>query len=99
MKNQNRNSKFFENTYKIVRQIPFGKVTSYGAIARYIGSPQAARIVGWAMNKAHLQEDYVPAHRVVNNKGILTGKIHFGNSNTMQQLLENEGLSIENNQI
>ncbi|MDA3778993.1 MAG: MGMT family protein [Bacteroidales bacterium] len=99
MKNQNQNKDFFEKVYEITRQIPYGKATSYGAIARYIGSPQAARMVGWALNNSHLQKKYVPAHRVVNKDGVLTGKLHFGNSNTMQQLIENEGLSINNNQI
>ncbi len=85
--------------YDVARLIPFGRVTSYGAIANYIGSAQSARIVGWAMNDSHQQTNYVPAHRVVNRNGLLTGKNHFGNSNTMKQLLENEGIKIENDKI
>lgn len=89
---------FFEKVYTIVRQIPEGRVTSYGAIARCIGSPQSARMVGWAMNASHAVED-VPAHRVVNRKGFLTGKHHFDGTNLMQQLLENEGVEVIDNQI
>lgn len=83
----------------MVRQIPHGRVTSYGAIAKYLGTAQSARVVGWAMNDSHHQNEYVPAHRVVNRNGLLTGKQHFGNSNTMKQLLENEGVKIENDKI
>ena len=89
---------FFEKVYAIVRQIPEGRVTSYGAIARSIGSPQSARMVGWAMNASHAVED-VPAHRVVNRLGLLTGKHHFEGTNLMQQLLENEGVEVIDNQI
>lgn len=89
---------FFERVYVVVRQIPFGKVTSYGAIARTLGSGRSARMVGWAMNASHSLED-VPAHRVVNRKGLLTGKMHFDGSNLMQQLLENEGIIVIDNQI
>ncbi len=90
---------FFEKVYKVARQIPFGRVCTYGTIARHIGSPQAARMVGWAMNKCSNEKEFVPAHRVVNRNGILTGKHHFANSNTMQELLEAEGVVIINNQI
>ena len=83
----------------MARLVPYGRVTSYGAIAKYLGSAQSARVVGWAMNDSHKQKEYVPAHRVVNRNGVLTGKHHFGNSNTMKQLLENEGLKVENDQI
>lgn len=89
---------FFEKVYAVARLIPFGKVTSYGAIARYLGSTGSARMVGWAMNASH-GDDTIPAHRVVNSKGILTGKHHFDGTNLMQQLLESEGAIIENNQI
>lgn len=85
--------------YEIARLIPYGRVTSYGAIAKYLGTAQSARVVGWAMNDSHRQMEYVPAHRVVNRNGLLTGKHHFGNSNTMKQLLENEGIKIENDKI
>lgn len=88
---------FFERVYVIVRQIPFGKVTSYGAIAKALGA-RSARMVGWAMNACHNMDD-VPAHRVVNQKGLLTGKHHFDGTNLMQQLLENEGIEVVNNQI
>ncbi len=89
---------FFEKVYQVAIQIPHGRVTSYGAIARYIGSPQAARMVGWAMNASHTHPD-VPAHRVVNRKGLLTGKHHFEGTNLMQQLLENEGIEVVDLQI
>jgi len=90
---------FFSQAYQVVRKIPAGRVTSYGAIAAYLGSPGAARMVGWAMNASHSQNDFVPAHRVVNRNGLLTGKHHFGAPNVMQELLENEGLKIVDGQI
>ncbi|HRW63150.1 MAG TPA: MGMT family protein [Bacteroidales bacterium] len=100
MKNPRKNNiGFFDKVYAVVRQIPFGKVTSYGAIAKFLGSAQSSRMVGWAMNNSHTQEEYVPAHRVVNRNGLLTGKHHFGNTNTMKQLLENEGIKVENDKI
>lgn len=89
---------FFERVYVIVRQIPYGKVTSYGAIAKALGTARSARMVGWAMNASHYLED-VPAHRVVNRKGLLTGKLHFDGTSLMQQLLENEGIEVRDNQI
>mgnify|MGYP001072481900 FL=1 len=89
---------FFEKVYDVVREIPFGRVCSYGLIARYLGSPQSARMVGWAMNASHIKGD-VPAHRVVNRIGLLTGKQHFEGSNLMQQLLESEGIQIKENQV
>ncbi|MBC7643002.1 MAG: MGMT family protein [Flavobacterium sp.] len=89
---------FFERVYAVARQIPYGKVTSYGAIARALGSGRSARMVGWAMNASHNLDD-VPAHRVVNRKGLLTGKHHFEGTNLMQQLLENEGIIVIDNQI
>lgn len=89
---------FFEKVYTIARQIPYGKVTSYGAIAKALGTARSARMVGWAMNACHNMED-IPAHRVVNRKGLLTGKHHFDGTNLMQQLLESEGIEIVNNQI
>ena len=91
-------SNFFEKVYAIARHIPEGRITSYGAIAKCIGSPQSARMVGWAMNASHNRLD-VPAHRVVNRKGLLTGKHHFEGKNLMQQLLENEGVIVIENQI
>ncbi|WP_010231762.1 MGMT family protein [Gillisia marina] len=89
---------FFERVYEVVKLIPSGRVTSYGAIARYIGAAKSARMVGWAMNKAHDLEE-VPAQRVVNRLGLLTGKHHFGGTNAMQQLLESEGVVVRDNQI
>ncbi len=94
-----KNEGFFSKVYQVARMIPHGRVTSYGAIARYLGSAGSARMVGWAMNNSHCEKDYIPAHRVVNRTGLLTGKHHFGNSGTMQQLLENEGAVIENDRI
>ena len=95
---KSNNDNFFERVYEIVRQIPDGKVTSYGAIAKAIGAARSARMVGWAMNASHNLED-VPAHRVVNRNGMLTGKHHFDGTNLMQQLLENEGIKVVDNQI
>ena len=89
---------FFERVYAVARKIPYGKVTSYGAIAKAIGSGRSARMVGWAMNASHNLDD-VPAHRVVNRKGLLTGKHHFDGTNLMQQLLESEGIVVIDNQI
>ncbi|WP_394751305.1 MGMT family protein [Spongiimicrobium salis] len=96
MKPENKN--FFQKTYEVARLIPYGKVTTYGAIAKYLGAARSARMVGWAMNGAGGMED-VPAHRVVNRKGLLTGKHHFEGTNLMQQLLENEGIEVVDNQI
>lgn len=92
------NDNFFERVYAIARQIPHGKVTSYGAIAKALGATRSARMVGWAMNASHNRED-VPAHRVVNRVGLLSGKHHFGGTNLMQQLLESEGIKVVDNQI
>lgn len=89
---------FFERVYQVVRQVPVGRVTSYGAIARYLGTGRSARVVGWAMNQSHGLED-VPAHRVVNRNGLLTGKHHFDGTRLMQQLLEGEGVRVVDNQI
>jgi methylated-DNA-protein-cysteine methyltransferase-like protein len=89
---------FFSKVYEVVKLIPFGKVTSYGAIANYLGAAKSARMVGYAMNASHAIPD-VPAHRVVNRKGLLTGKHHFDGTNLMQQLLESEGAIIIDNQI
>jgi methylated-DNA-protein-cysteine methyltransferase-like protein len=97
-KNTSENTNFFERVYEVARQIPVGRVTSYGAIAKVLGSARSARMVGWAMNASHKMED-IPAHRVVNRKGLLTGKMHFDGTNLMQQLLENEGVKVVNNQI
>lgn len=97
---------FFDRVYRVAAMIPYGRVTSYGAIAKYLGAARSARMVGWAISNSHLINysketdiNFIPAHRVVNRNGILTGKHHFGNSTTMQQLLENEGAIIENDRI
>lgn len=90
---------FFENVYEVVKLIPYGRATSYGAIANYLGSRGSARMVGWAMNASHHAQVPVPAHRVVNRIGVLTGRHHFGSPELMQQLLESEGIVVENNQI
>jgi methylated-DNA-protein-cysteine methyltransferase-like protein len=92
------NDNFFQRVYEIARQIPEGRVTSYGAIAKALGAGRSARMVGWAMNASHNMED-VPAHRVVNRKGVLTGKHHFDGTSLMQQLLESEGVEVIDNQI
>lgn len=92
-------SDFFSQVYEVVKLIPPGRVTSYGAIAAYLGSPGAARIVGWAMNASHHHHEFVPAHRVVNRNGLLTGKLHFDTPNVMKELLENEGIEFNEDQI
>jgi len=96
MKEENKN--FFEKVYEVARLIPYGRVTSYGAIATYLGAARSARMVGWAMNASHNMDD-IPAHRVVNRKGLLTGKHHFDGTNLMQQLLESEGVVVKDLQI
>lgn len=90
---------FFNDVYEVVAQIPRGRVTSYGAIASYLGIRGSARMVGWAMNASHTQTTQVPAHRVVNRVGMLTGRHHFGNPLIMQQLLESEGVEVVNDQV
>ncbi len=93
-----KNKDFFQDVYDVVRLIPEGRVTSYGAIANYLGAKQAARMVGWAMNASHALSD-VPAHRVVNRVGLLSGKNHFENPMQMEELLIKEGIIVENDQI
>lgn len=90
---------FFDRVYEVVKLIPSGKVTSYGAIARYLGSPQSSRMVGWAMNQSHAAEGFIPAHRVVNRSGMLSGKHHFDGPNVMAELLISEGVKVVDNQI
>ena len=94
-----KNSDFFEQVYQVVLQIPYGRVTSYGAIAAYLGSKGSARMVGWAMNSSRHSKVNIPAHRVVNQAGLLTGKRHFGGPDTMEELLRSEGITVENGQI
>ncbi|HAT65757.1 MAG TPA: cysteine methyltransferase [Flavobacteriaceae bacterium] len=88
---------FFEKVHEVAKLVPYGRVTSYGAIARYLGAAKSARMVGWAMNASGDKD--VPAHRVVNRKGLLTGKHHFSGTNLMQQLLESEGVTVIDSQI
>lgn len=90
---------FFDRVYEITRLIPYGRVTTYGAIARAIGSPQAARMVGWALNASRSEEGFIPAYRVVNRNGMLSGKSHFRNPDMMQELLESEGMHVEDDKI
>jgi len=90
-------SDFYEKVYEVVRQVPYGRVTSYGAIARYLGAARSSRMVGYAMNMSHTKD--VPAHRVVNRMGVLTGKHHFPGIHLMQQLLENEGIVVVDDQV
>lgn len=90
---------FFLKVYQVVQQIPFGRVTSYGAIAAFLGTKGSARMVGWSMNSSHNSNLDVPAHRVVNRNGMLTGKRHFGSSDIMQKLLEQEGIIVDDDQI
>ena len=92
-------SDFFSKVYEVAKQIPPGRVTSYGAIAKYLGTTGSARMVGWAMNACSGHHEFVPAHRVVNRNGLLTGKHHFDNPNAMNELLENEGIKLDGDQI
>jgi methylated-DNA-protein-cysteine methyltransferase-like protein len=89
---------FFNSVFEVVKLIPYGRVTSYGAIASYLGAKSSSRMVGWAMNASHGLEERIPAHRVLNRNGLLTGKMHFG-GNSMQELLESEGIKIIDNQV
>ncbi len=93
-----KNNDFFDQVYQVVRLIPPGRVTSYGSIAKYLGAGKSARIVGYAMNSAHTLTD-VPAHRVVNRNGLLTGKMHFETPETMQERLEAEEIKVVKDQI
>jgi methylated-DNA-protein-cysteine methyltransferase-like protein len=90
---------FFENVWDVARLVPKGRVTSYGAIARYLGTGRSARMVGWAMNAVDKVSPKVPAHRVVNSQGLLTGKHHFKTPTLMQELLEKEKIKVENSQV
>ncbi len=90
---------FFSRVYEVTRLIPYGRVTSYGAIARYLGTARSARMVGWALNNSHYLDNYIPAHRVVNRFGLLTGKNHFHGQNVMKELLESENITVRDDQI
>lgn len=93
------NDSFFSKVFEVVKCVPYGRVTTYGAIAEYLGSRGSSRMVGWALNTSHHATEKIPAHRVVNRKGLLTGKQHFEGTNLMQQLLESEGIRVEDNQV
>lgn len=93
------NSGFFEKVYHVTSLIPAGRVSTYGAIARYLGTAGSARMVGWALNNCHSGGEFIPAHRVVNRNGILTGKHHFGTASAMEQLLANESIRVEDDVV
>lgn len=95
----NKQYSFFENVYDVVRQIPKGRVTSFGAIANYLGTKMSSRMVGWAMNGAHNASPKVPAHRVLNRNGMLTGKAHFATATLMEELLLKEKIKVENDTV
>ena len=99
MPNNKDKGNFFARVYEVVQGIPYGRVTTYGAIAAHLGSKGSSRMVGWAMNHSHKASPGIPAHRVVNREGVLTGKHHFGSPAMMQQLLENEGITVEDDQV
>jgi methylated-DNA-protein-cysteine methyltransferase-like protein len=92
-------SDFFQQVYWVVQQIPYGRVTSYGAIAKFLGAAKSSRMVGWALNKSGYLENIIPAHRVVNRRGLLTGKAAFSGEKVMQELLESEGVRVEENKV
>ena len=94
-----KNYSFFQNVWDVVKQIPHGRVTTYGAIAAYLGAKSSARMVGWAMNASFMVPDKVPAQRVVNRNGMLSGKAHFGTPTLMEELLAKEGIHVENDKI
>lgn len=99
MKYSDKTTSFFHDVYEVVKLIPKGRVTSYGAIASFLGSRGSSRMVGWAMNACHTCTDYIPAHRVVNRNGLLTGRLHFETPETMQSLLEDEGVVVHNHAV
>lgn len=94
-----KDENFFEQVYQVARQIPRGKVTSYGAIAESLGAKSSARMVGWAMNGAHKIRPKVPAHRVVNRNGMLSGKMHFATPTQMEELLKKEGIKVKEDRV
>lgn len=96
---KSQKNNFFQQVYEVTQQIPYGRVTTYGAIARYLGTAQSSRMVGWALNNCHNTAEFIPAHRVVNRNGLLTGKHHFGGQTVMQQLLENEGIKVKDDRV
>ena len=96
---QSRHYSFFENVWDVVRQIPKGRVTTYGAIGAYLGAKSSARMVGWAMNSSFVVKPKVPAQRVINRNGMLSGKAHFATPTLMQELLEKDGIKVENDKV
>ena len=90
---------FFQKVYEVTKMIPEGRVSTYGAIARYLGAPGSARMVGWALNNCHSRDYFIPAHRVVNRNGFLTGKHHFHGPEVMQELLESEGIQVKDDRV
>lgn len=96
---KNKNDGFFTRVYEVTSEIPSGRVSTYGAIASFLGSPGAARMVGWALNNCHNSGNFIPAHRVVNRNGLLSGKHHFPGENIMQELLESEGVKILDDRV
>ena len=90
---------FYQNVFDLVKEIPEGRVTSYGTIAKYLGAARSSRMVGWAMNISHTQKDDIPAHRVVNRNGMLTGKMHFSTPTEMEDRLKAEGVKVINDQV
>lgn len=90
---------FFGEVYQVVRTVPYGRVTTYGAIAKFLGAAGSSRMVGWAMNASHGVSPPVPAHRVINRNGELSGKMHFGGANTMESLLKSEGIKVKENKV
>lgn len=94
-----RHKDFFAQVYAVARSIPRGRVTSYGAIAKCLGMARSSRMVGWAMSASHAQQPPVPAHRVVNRNGVLTGKMHFEHPTAMQELLEREGVEVHEDRV
>jgi len=99
VKDGSKNFSFYEDVWSVARQIPKGRVTSYGAIANYLGTKLSARMVGWAMSAARLSKTKVPAQRVVNTNGMLSGKMHFETPTRMQELLEKEGVKVEKDKV
>lgn len=90
---------FFQKVFEVVKLVPYGRVTSYGAIAEYLGMKGSSRMVGWAMNASHTADDAIPAHRVVNRNGYLTGKFHFASETLMEELLLSEGVKVVDDKI
>ncbi len=98
-RDKNFSESFFELVFAVVRLVPYGRVSTYGAIAKYLGTGSSARMVGWAMNASHVVEPPVPAHRIVNRQGLLSGKMHFETPTRMEELLQSEGIEVKNNQV